>query len=250
VRRGPETKPATETGTKTLILTDNPHAHALAVELQAKHAGIDVYQSQHGKLPDVMRLNITERAGDVIEKYDLLLSLHCKQKFPADLIDRIRCVNVHPGFNPHNRGWYPQVFSIMDGQKVGVTIHEIDEELDHGAIIAQRECVIEPWDTSGSVYARLIDIERQLVHEHFDAIRDGSYRATPMPTEGNLNFKKDFEQLRQLDLKEHGTFGDFLNRLRALTHDEFRNAWFVDELGRKVYVRVVLEPGEIAPGAP
>lgn len=234
--------PEIQSATKTLILTDNPQAHALAVELQAKYAGIDVYQSQHGKLADVARLNITERADDVIERYDLLLSLHCKQKFPAALIERIRCVNVHPGFNPSNRGWYPQVFSIINGQPVGVTIHEIDEELDHGPIIAQQECAIEPWDSSGTVYERLIDIERQLVLEHFEAIRDGSYAATPMAAEGNLNFKKDFEQLRQLDLSEQGTFGDFLNRLRALTHDDFRNAWFVDESGRKIYVRVLLEP--------
>lgn len=240
--RGSDAGSATNSDTKTLILTDNPHAHAIAVELAARYDGVDVYQSQHGQLPGVARLNITERADEVIERYDLLLSLHCKQKFPASLIDGIRCVNVHPGLNPHNRGWYPQVFSIMDGQKVGVTIHEIDEELDHGPIIAQGETPIEPWDTSGTVYARLIEIERQLVLEHFEAVRAGDYRAIPMVGEGNLNYKKDFERLRELDLSEQGTFGDFLNRLRALTHDEFRNAWFIDESGRKVYVRVVLEP--------
>lgn len=227
---------------KTLILTDNVHAHAVAVELQSRYIGIDVYQSQHGRLPDVPRLNVIEQATEVLEHYDLLLSLHCKQKFPAELIEQIRCVNVHPGLNPYNRGWYPQVFSLINGLRVGVTIHEIDEELDHGPIIAQQECAIEPWDTSGTVYARLMDIERELVLEHFDAVRDGSYRAVPPEIEGNLNFKKDFEGLRQLDLTEEGTFGDFLNRLRALTHDEFRNAWFLDDSGRRVYVRVVLEP--------
>ncbi|CAM3209509.1 dTDP-4-amino-4,6-dideoxyglucose formyltransferase [Mycobacterium intermedium] len=231
-----------EHATKTLILTDNVHAHAVALELQASHAGIDVYQSQHGQLSDVPRLNITERAAEVIERYDLLLSLHCKQKFPAELIEQIRCVNVHPGLNPYNRGWYPQVFSLINGLPVGVTIHEIDEELDHGPIIAQQECAIESWDTSGTVYARLMEVERQLVLEHFPAIRDGGYQTTQPPSEGNLNYKKDFAALRELDLTERGTFGAFLNRLRALTHDEYRNAWFVDESGRKVFVRVVLEP--------
>src|SRR5262249_17417629 len=121
-------------------------------------------------------------------------------------------------------------------------IHEIDDQLDHGPIIAQRECPIEPWDSSGSVYARLMAIERELGVEHFAAGRDGSYTTEPPPIEGSLNLKKDLEELRQLDLNEHGTFGDFLNRLRALTHDDFRNAWFVDASGRKVFVRVVLEP--------
>jgi methionyl-tRNA formyltransferase len=227
---------------KTLILTDNFHAHALAAELQARHDGIDVCQSPNGPLPDVPKLNIKERAAEIIEQYNLVISLHCRQLFPRSVVNRIRCVNIHPGFNPYNRGWYPHVFSIIDGQKAGVTIHEIDEQLDHGPIIAQKECAIESWDTSGSVYARLMDIERELVLEHYAAILDGSYKTKPPAVEGNLNLKKDFERLRHLDLNEHGTFGDFLNRLRALTHDDLPSASFVDVTGRKVFVRVVLEP--------
>ncbi len=46
------------------------------------------------------------------------------------------CVNDR--VSTHNRGWFPQAFSIIDGQKVGVTIHEIDDQLNHGPIIAQQ----------------------------------------------------------------------------------------------------------------
>ncbi len=37
-------------------------------------------------------------------------------------------------------------FQVFDHRraKVGVTIHEIDDQLDYGPIIAQRECAIEP----------------------------------------------------------------------------------------------------------
>ncbi len=226
----------------TLILTDNVHTHALAVELQASYGDTEVRQSLIGRLPDVARLDVKGRVAEIVQRYDLVFSLHCKQIFPAALLGGVRCVNVHPGLNPYNRGWFPQVFSIIDGQKAGVTIHEMDDQLDHGPIIAQRECPIESWDTSGSVYGRLLVIERELVLEHFAAIRDGSYQAEPMATEGNLNMKTDFDRLRQLDLDEHATFGQFLNRLRALTHDEFRNAWYVDASGRKVFVRVMLDP--------
>ncbi|PJE22318.1 MAG: hypothetical protein CK431_17205 [Mycobacterium sp.] len=229
----------------TLILTDNVHTHAVALELCGRYSDIDVYQSLIGQLPGVPRLDVKGGVAEILRRYDLVFSLHCKQIFPAALLDGVRCVNVHPGLNPYNRGWFPQVFSIIDGQQAGVTIHEMDGQLDHGPIIVQRECPIESWDTSGSVYARLLAIERELVLEHFAAIRDGSYRAQPMATEGNLHLKKDFERLRQLDLDEQGSFGQFLNRLRALTHDEFRNAWYVDSSGRKVFVRVVLEPEDV-----
>ena len=41
---------------------------------------------------------------DVIKNnYDLIFSIHCKQIFPFDLINHLKCLNVHPGFNPINK---------------------------------------------------------------------------------------------------------------------------------------------------
>ena len=228
----------------TLILTDNFYGRELACELQIRYGSIAIFQSPKGPLPNVPRLNVKERASEIVDQYDLVISIHCKQLFPPSLVRSVRCVNVHPGFNPYNRGWYPQVFSIINGKKAGVTIHEIDEELDHGPIIVQEECPVEAWDTSGSVYARLMKLERDMVLQHFAAIRDGSYKAEAPSEEGNLNLRRHFDDLCQLDMGERASFEEFLNRLRALTHDEFRNAWFFDRSGRKVFVRVVLEPDE------
>ena len=226
---------------KTLVVTDNAYARDVALELQAKHGNIDIVQSPSGQLADTARLNVKENAAEIIAKYGLVISIHCKQLFPAQLVKAVRCVNVHPGFNPFNRGWYPQVFSIINGLKAGVTIHEMDEQLDHGPIIVQKEYTIESWDTSGSAYAKIMALERELVLEHFVSIRDRKYTAQPA-TEGNINLKRDFDALRQIKLEERGTFGQFLNRLRALTHEPFNNAYFVDEAGRKIFVRIVLTP--------
>ena len=227
---------------KTLVLTDNSHAHKLAGDLNQLHGDIDAYQSPNGTLVGVPRLHVRDEASIIIDKYDLVLSIHCKQIFPPELVDRVRCVNVHPGLNPHNRGWFPQVFSIINGLPSGVTIHEIDNELDHGSIIAQREYKIQSWDTSGSVYAKIMTLERELVLEHFMAIRDQTYKAVAPENEGNLNYKKDFDRLKHIDLGQQGTFGEFINRLRALTHDDFRNAYFIDASGKKVFVRISLVP--------
>lgn len=227
---------------KTLILTDNAYALGIAIELQKTYADIDVFQSPNGPLPDIPRLNVPEQMQAIITKYLLVLSIHCKQFFPAELVNSVRCVNVHPGLNPYNRGWFPQVFSIVNGLKAGVTIHEMDEKLDHGPVIVQKEYRLEPWDTSGTAYRNLMKMERELILEYFTAIREESYRAVTPHSEGNTNYKKDFEQLKCLDLEEEGKFRDFLNRLRALTHDDFQNAYFIDAAGRKVFVRVILEP--------
>lgn len=226
----------------TLIVTDNIYALELGRELERRYGGVVVRQSPRGHLQDVARLDVRESIAWITSTFELVISIHCKQIFPMALVRAIRCVNVHPGYNPINRGWYPQVFSIIRGSRLGVTIHEMDEEIDHGPIIVQREVKLNSWDTSGSVYNALMQAERELVLESYADILRGEYVASPCTDEGNVNRKADFDALLHLDLDCVGRFGDHLNLLRALTHDGFHNAYFVDADGRKVFVTVQLVP--------
>lgn len=226
----------------TLILTDNPGALGVATELNKIHGGIEIYQSPNGRLKNVPRMNVKTSIQLLQESFDLIISVHCKQLFPAELVSSVRCINVHPGFNPFNRGWYPQVFSLINGLPCGVTIHEMDEQLDHGPIIVQRRYTVRSWDTSGSIYRGLMSLERDLLLEYFPVLRSGQYTTTLPECDGNLNLKRQFEDLCAIDLEEVASFRVLINRLRALTHDEFNNAYFIDESGTKVFVRVFLEP--------
>ncbi len=227
---------------KTLIVTDNAMALRLARELDALHGNVDIVQSRSGGLRGLPTVDVLTNASQIAADYGLVMSIHCKQLFPAALFEHVRCVNVHPGLNPYNRGWFPHVFSILNGLPAGVTIHEIDAEIDHGRVIARRECAIESWDTSGSVYAKIMEIERALLLEHFVSIRAGTYDACPVESEGNVNHRRDFVALQELDLDETGTFRELLDRLRALTHAPYRNAYYIDASGTVVYVSVVLDP--------
>jgi dTDP-4-amino-4,6-dideoxyglucose formyltransferase len=205
------------------------------------HGEIDVFQSPKGPLTGVPRLNVHEQASNITKTYNLVMSIHCKQLFPPELINNVRCVNVHPGLNPYNRGWFPQVFSIINGLPSGVTIHEIDDDLDHGPIIVQKKYNIQSWDTSASAYKKIMMLENELVLKYYTSIREGSYSTTSPRKEGNINFKKDFDRLKLIDRTQRGTFGEFIDRLRALTHDDYKNAYFEDKSGAKVYLRISLE---------
>lgn len=88
---------------------------------------------------EVTPMRVSENIGTILRDYSCVIALHCKQVFPAELVKGIRCINIHPGLNPYNRGWFPHVFSIINGLPVGVTLHEMDKELDHGPIIDQEE---------------------------------------------------------------------------------------------------------------
>ena len=190
----------------------------------------------------VLPYKLRDVGEELAGSYDMVISIHCKQLFPPELVNGTKCLNVHPGLNPYNRGWYPQVFAIMNGMPHGATIHEIDNELDHGPIIDQKEVTITSDDTSLTVYNRVMQAELGLLRKNLYNILNGVYSTYLPEEEGNLNMIKDFRELLELNLNEIGTMGYFINKLRALTHGKYKNAHFLDpETGNKIYVSINLE---------
>lgn len=198
-----------------------------------------------GLLLDLGMSSINVKAAEVVDiikwKYDLIISAHCKQIFPRELVNSMRCVNIHPGFNPYNRGWFPQVFSIINKKPIGCTIHEMNEEIDHGNIIYQKEVNIYQDDDSLTVYSRVQEAEKELLEKHLYDIVHDNYVSTPMLLDGNYNGVDDFKELCKLQLDNQGTLRQHIDLLRALSHGSFRNAYFIDSSGKKVYVKIELE---------
>lgn len=178
----------------------------------------------------------------IIKKYQLVFSIHCKQLFPELLFKNVRCINVHPGYNPLNRGWYPQVFSIINDIKIGATIHEIDGEIDHGNIIAREFVEKEIVDTSKTLYDKILNKELELLSKNIDTILNDSYSVIEPEIEGIVYLKKHFNNLCELDLNEKVTAIELINKLRALTHGNFKNAYFIDPTtNKKVFVSINLK---------
>lgn len=186
-----------------------------------------------------------ETEESFFSKYDLFLSLHCKQLFPEELVNNHKCINVHPGLNPYNRGWFPQVFSIINKLPVGVTIHEMDKELDHGPIICQQEVEIYDYDTSLDVYTRIQQLEMDMVAEHLESILNNTYNTNEPFSEGNINYKTDFDKICEINPNQQGTFGEFIDLLRATTFAKYDNAYFYDKDGNKIFVSINLKKEQI-----
>lgn len=188
-------------------------------------------------------IDLKTEARAIVDQFDLVISAHCKQIFPRILVDRVKCINIHPGLNPHNRGWFPQVFSIMNGLPLGATIHEIDHQLDHGPVIDQIAVELASADNSLTAYNKVQEAEIVLIKRSLAGILNGSYATSAPQGEGNLNLKCDFEALRHIDLNEVVTFRQAIDRLRALTHPPFSNAYFTDpESGRRIFLKLSLDP--------
>lgn len=199
------------------------------------------FHEKYGENGAMRPLKLKEQSDEFFNSYDLFISLHCKQLFPDKMVTEHMCINVHPGYNPYNRGWFPQVFGIMNKLPIGVTIHKMDTELDHGPILYQQKLELHGNDTSKDIYGRILALEMKLVEEHIEDILNGNYTLTPMAEEGNINTKHDFEQLCEMDLDKHATYGEVIDYLRAMTFEPYNNAYFVDSDGKKVYVGVTLK---------
>ena len=187
-------------------------------------------------------IDIKEELQNIIENYDMVISLHCKQLFPQELVANVKCINVHPGFNPYNRGWFPQVFSIINKLECGVTIHKIDGKLDHGNILFQEKIEMYDWDTSLSLYNRIQEKEIEILRKHLYEILTQELKGF-IPKEGNVNTLKDFKKLCQIDLSEKVTMREAIDRLRALSHGDYKNAYFFSD-NHKIYVKIDLKKEE------
>jgi len=89
----------------------------------------------------------------VVAAYGLILP-------PAVLtIPRLGCINIHASLLPRWRGAAPIQRAILAGdQKSGVTLMQMNQGLDTGAILSQAVCVLHPDDTAGSVHDRLAQL--------------------------------------------------------------------------------------------
>jgi phosphoribosylglycinamide formyltransferase-1 len=105
-------------------------------------------------------VNMLREAGvDLVVLAGFMRVLHAPmlKAFPR------RIINIHPALLPKFPGLEAWKQALVAGEKVsGCTVHYVDEKIDHGEIIAQREVPILLEDTPESLHARIQIAEREL----------------------------------------------------------------------------------------
>jgi len=88
-----------------------------------------------------------------------------------------RVLNIHPSLLPAFVGLHAQRQAVEHGVRVsGCTVHLVDEELDHGPILAQASVRVEESDSEESLSARILEQEHKLYPEAIQLILDGKVR--------------------------------------------------------------------------
>jgi phosphoribosylglycinamide formyltransferase-1 len=82
-----------------------------------------------------------------------------------------RIVNIHPSLLPKFPGLEAWKQALVANEKwTGVTVHYVDEKIDHGDIIAQRKVPVMPGDTAESLHARIQEVEHVLYPEALEQV--------------------------------------------------------------------------------
>ena len=108
---------------------------------------------------------------------DIIITCAYGQIIPKEILEypKYGCINVHASLLPKLRGGAPIHHAIIDGyDKTGITIMYMDEAMDSGDIISQRETKILDLDTVESLHDRLSSLGRELLLDTLPSILDGS----------------------------------------------------------------------------
>lgn len=103
--------------------------------------------------------------------YMRLLSPWFVQQFPQKIL------NIHPSLLPAFPGLEAQEQAFAYGVKVsGCTVHFVDEELDHGAIIVQKAVAVSREDDEHTLAARILEQEHIAYPEAIRIVLEGKYK--------------------------------------------------------------------------
>ncbi len=145
------------------------------VKAAAAAMGLLVHQPPSLKSRDLQR-EMAALAPDVIvvAAYGLFL--------PRAVLDlaRYSCLNVHPSLLPRLRGPSPVSTAIVEGETTtGVTIMQMDEGVDSGPVLAQRQAPIQESETAETLTARLFEMGAGLLVEVLPDWVEGRIQARP-----------------------------------------------------------------------
>jgi len=116
--------------------------------------------------------------------YMRLLSPWFVQQFPQ------RILNIHPSLLPAFPGLEAQQQAFAYGVKVsGCTVHFVDEELDHGAIIVQKAVTVLDTDDEHTLAARILEQEHIAYSEAIRIVLEGKYEAVGRRVVPNVTAK-------------------------------------------------------------
>ncbi|HVO15347.1 MAG TPA: methionyl-tRNA formyltransferase [Alphaproteobacteria bacterium] len=159
----------------------------------------------------------------VVAAYGLIL--------PRPILEapRLGCLNIHASLLPRWRGAAPIQRAILAGDtETGVTIMQMDEGLDTGAVVLAQRVPITNQTTAGSLHDTLAELGARLVVAALSGLAAGRLNPTPQPPGGVTYARKITAEEGRLDWSRPAA--ELSRVVRAMAPAP--GAWFEHEGGR------------------
>lgn len=214
---------------------------APAVKLTALERGFDL--TQPSKVRDgALRAWLEERRPDV------LVVLAYGRILPPDVLTvaRAGALNLHASLLPHLRGAAPIEWAILRGDtETGVSLMQMDEGLDTGAVLSRHRIPIDPDETGGDLAVRIGGLAADVVRQDLAAAVSGELVAVPQDATLATLAPPLRREDGRVDFSEPAT--SVANRVRALAP---RPGAFTVASGKTLRLGAVRAVDDARPGAP
>jgi len=135
----------------------------------------------------------SDRINCLIE-YDLVISFGYKYILSEQVLRTAnrKPINLHISLLPFNRGMHPNFWAHYDETPSGITIHHIDEGIDTGEIIFQRQIEFYSNETTfRQTWERLKEEIEVLFMDEFNRLKTGGYQIKKQELQGTFHHKSD-----------------------------------------------------------
>jgi len=161
-------------------------------------------QAQVVQTEEKITLNQIEEQG-----IDLIVSYGYRHIIRKPIIDKYdgKIVNLHISYLPWNRGAHPNVWSFVEKTPKGVSIHLVDEGIDTGDILFQKEVFLKETHTLKESYEILKKEIEDLFAKNWLKIKTLQFKRTKQdPDGGSYHTKKQTEKyLKKLGISSWET---------------------------------------------
>ncbi|MBI2120041.1 MAG: methionyl-tRNA formyltransferase [Parcubacteria group bacterium] len=220
----------------SLVVTapDKPRGRKLVItppEVKVWSQKRNIPVLQQGKL-DISKFKIQN------SKFDVFVVVAYGKILPKAILalPKYGVLNVHPSLLPRLRGASPIQSAILGEDKTGVTIMLLDEEMDHGPIVAQKEYAFDELPPKASVLEKdLAKLGGEMLAETLPKYVAGETKPTPQDHHAATYTKKIQKEDGLLDLSD-----DPIKNIRKIkAFDVWPRAYFFHEAsGKKIRVIV------------
>jgi methionyl-tRNA formyltransferase len=170
-----------------------------------------------------------------ISQYNLFVVASYGKIIPKEIIDipKYKILNIHPSLLPKYRGTSPLQEQILNNeQNIGVSLMQIDEEMDHGAIVAQKRVEIASWPVGFTALQEILAKSgADLLAETLPDWIKGKIK-TKEQNHSEATFTKKVEKTDGLVNISNGN--QFKNYLKILAYEVWPRAFFeIEKEGKK-----------------